>query len=90
MTLLALGRDDFTRLLGPLQKLLERQAATYDTPTAKITKVKGGGLGGDDDDGQSAWRAGRGSGNSSCCCCSAAPPGGAQVCSLQICSLHLQ
>ena len=39
MTLLALGRDDFTRLLGPLQKLLERQAATYDTPTAKITKV---------------------------------------------------
>ena len=40
--LLALGRDDFTRLLGPLQSLLESQAVAYDTPTAKISKVRGG------------------------------------------------
>ncbi|KAI3430680.1 hypothetical protein D9Q98_005269 [Chlorella vulgaris] len=37
--LLALGRDDFTRLLGPLNKLLQSQAAAYDTPTAKIKKT---------------------------------------------------
>lgn len=37
--LLVLGRDDFTRLLGPLQKLLESQAVGYDTPTAKINKA---------------------------------------------------
>lgn len=37
--LLALGRDDFTRLLGPLQSLLESQAVSYDTPTSKISKV---------------------------------------------------
>ena len=37
--LLALGRDDFTRLLGPLQSLLESQAVAYDTPTSKISKV---------------------------------------------------
>jgi len=38
--LLALGRDDFTRLLGPLQSLLESQAVAYDTPTTKISKVR--------------------------------------------------
>ena len=37
--LLALGRDDFTSLLGPLQELLESQAVAYDTPTSKISKV---------------------------------------------------
>ncbi|KAI7838861.1 hypothetical protein COHA_007362 [Chlorella ohadii] len=37
--LLALGRDDFTRLLGPLQSLLESQAVAYDTPTTKISKA---------------------------------------------------
>lgn len=36
---LSLGRADFTRLLGPLNKLLQSQAAAYDTPTAKISKV---------------------------------------------------
>jgi len=43
VVLLVLGRQDFTRLLGPLQRLLESQAATYTAPNAKITKVGAGG-----------------------------------------------
>ena len=36
-TVLELGRADFTALLGPLQSLLEAQAAAYATPAPKIT-----------------------------------------------------
>ncbi|GAB4820005.1 hypothetical protein N2152v2_007051 [Parachlorella kessleri] len=36
--LLELGRAEFDALLGPLQALLERQAAEYDAVNAKITK----------------------------------------------------
>lgn len=39
--LLALSQGDFTRILGPLHELLERQATAYDTPTVKINKARG-------------------------------------------------
>lgn len=37
--LLALSQGDFTRILGPLHELLEKQATAYDTPTVKINKA---------------------------------------------------
>lgn len=41
--LLSLGRAEFESLLGPLQQVLQEQAAAYDSTvsTAKITKVRG-------------------------------------------------
>lgn len=40
VSLLALGRADFARLMGPLQQLLESHAATYAAASSKISRVR--------------------------------------------------
>ncbi|KAL4451289.1 hypothetical protein ABPG77_009361 [Micractinium sp. CCAP 211/92] len=41
VSLLALGRADFARLMGPLQQLLESHAATYAAASSKISRAIG-------------------------------------------------